>query len=43
MADPGFYQGPKEAIADSQKKITQLNTDLQTAYARWEELESKVG
>lgn len=42
MADPEFYQGPKETIADVQKKMNQLNSDLQTAYARWEELEAMV-
>jgi ATP-binding cassette subfamily F protein uup len=43
MADPDFYQGPKETIAEVQKKMTQLNSDLQSAYARWEELEAMVG
>lgn len=42
MADPGFYQGPKESIADAQEKMTRFNAQLKTAYSRWEKLESLV-
>ena len=42
MADPEFYQGPKDKIATIQQEMSTLNEDLKTAYARWEELEARV-
>ena len=42
MADPEFYQGPKDKIASVQQEMSTLNEDLKTAYARWEELEARV-
>ena len=42
MADPQFYQGPKDKIAGTQKEMSKLNEELKTAYSRWEELEARV-
>ena len=42
MADPEFYQGPKDKIATIQQEMSTLNVDLKAAYARWEELEARV-
>lgn len=39
MADPTFYQKPKEEIASSQKRLTELESALKQDYERWEELE----
>lgn len=41
MADPGFYQEPKELIAAKQAEVKSLESQLAQAYSRWEELESK--
>jgi ATP-binding cassette subfamily F protein uup len=43
MADPGFYQQAGPVIAAEQGRLNQLETDLATAYARWEELEAAGG
>ena len=42
MADPEFYQGPKDKISSTQQEMNTLNEKLKTAYARWEELEARV-
>jgi ATP-binding cassette subfamily F protein uup len=42
MADPAFYQGPKETIADAQAEMQRLDKDLKGSYARWEELEARA-
>ena len=42
MADPQFYQGPKDKIASTQKEMSKLNEELKAAYSRWEELEARV-
>ncbi|MFM1802838.1 MAG: transporter ATP-binding protein uup [Planctomycetota bacterium] len=39
MADPGFYRQDKTEIASVSTKADKLRADLETAYARWEELE----
>lgn len=39
MADPTFYQKPKDEIASSQKRLTELESALKQDYERWEELE----
>lgn len=39
MADPAFYQGPPAELAAAQAENTSLQSRLDTAYARWEELE----
>ena len=43
MAQSDFYQQPKEAIASTQAKVTELQSSLEQMYARWEELESVAG
>ena len=40
MADPSFYQQDGDTIASEQEKLSSLNKELETSYARWEELES---
>ncbi|QDS90264.1 ABC transporter ATP-binding protein uup [Rosistilla ulvae] len=39
IADPSFYQGPGERIAQEQRKLKDLEQKLADTYARWEELE----
>lgn len=39
MASSDFYQKTKDVIAESQAKLTQMNSELSDAFARWEELE----
>jgi ATP-binding cassette subfamily F protein uup len=39
MADPDFYQKPKDHIAARQKELSELETALANFYQRWEELE----
>ena len=41
MAEPGFYQEGGAEIAKVTTRLQTLDTDLQTAYTRWEELESR--
>jgi ATP-binding cassette subfamily F protein uup len=43
MAQPDFYQQPGEVIASAQAKLTELQSNLDQMYARWEELESLAG
>lgn len=43
MAEPRFYQQPGDQIAESQSRLKQVETQLATAYARWEELEQLAG
>ena len=40
MAEPEFYKGEGEMIAEVQSKLSKLDNELKSAYARWEELES---
>jgi ATP-binding cassette subfamily F protein uup len=40
MADPAFYSRDREAIAREAAALEEIETKLQQAYARWEELES---
>jgi ATP-binding cassette subfamily F protein uup len=40
IADPGFYQQEGSAIAETNKRLQQLEQELEQAYARWELLES---
>ena len=40
MADPEFYKRPNEEIAAAQAELNDLQSRLQAAYTRWEELES---
>ncbi|MEO2045852.1 MAG: ATP-binding cassette domain-containing protein [Pirellulales bacterium] len=39
MAQSDFYQQASEAIAQQQNRLKDLTSQLETAYARWEELE----
>lgn len=39
MASSDFYQKPKDEIAASQSKLTQMNAELAETFARWEALE----
>ncbi len=41
MAEPGFYQEGGAEIAKVTTRLQSLDADLQAAYARWEELESR--
>ena len=40
VADPAFYQQDGAAIAEANKRLQELEQELEQAYARWEELES---
>ena len=40
MGDPEFYQQPKDEISALQSKLKDAESKLETAFARWEELES---
>jgi len=39
MSDPDFYRLPNDEIATKKERLSTAETDLQTAYRRWEELE----
>ncbi len=41
MSAPSFYQQDAEAIAKVQKSVTDIATELEQAYARWQFLEDK--
>jgi ATP-binding cassette subfamily F protein uup len=41
VASPEFYRGDADKIAETLKKVKQLEVDLAEAYKAWEELESK--
>ncbi|MFG0289081.1 MAG: ATP-binding cassette domain-containing protein [Rhodopirellula sp. JB044] len=41
MADPDFYQSGGEAIAATTKVLREAESELETAYERWEELEAR--
>ncbi len=43
MAEPGFYQQEGAAIAEVNKRLELLESELEQAYARWEMLESGGG
>jgi ATP-binding cassette subfamily F protein uup len=40
IAEPGFYQQDGATIAETNKRLQQLEQELEQAYVRWEELES---
>ncbi|MCQ8895409.1 ATP-binding cassette domain-containing protein [Limnobacter humi] len=42
VGDPSFYQQPADAMAAVQQRLQMLEAELASAYARWEELESKI-
>ncbi len=41
LSDPAFYQGDPAERDRILQRLPQLATELQTAYARWEELEGR--
>ncbi len=43
MAAPEFYQQDKATISKTQSRVAQIEAELKTAYARWEELEALRG
>ncbi|MEA1890358.1 MAG: ATP-binding cassette domain-containing protein [Pseudomonadota bacterium] len=40
MADPDYFKHAKEDIAKDQKKLTEIDSELEMAYSRWEELDA---
>ncbi len=40
MADPDYYQQSADVLAKNKAELNELESDLATAYERWEELES---
>lgn len=42
MADPAFYRQSGEALAHARERAEKLVRELESAYRRWEELETKV-
>jgi len=40
MSDPSFYQKTGQEIADSKNTLANIEQELESAYKRWEELES---
>ena len=43
MADPGFYDQPTDSQRDTNDQLKALQAELETMYARWEELEDEHG
>lgn len=43
MADPSFYQKPREEIAAATQELEQLEEELMEKFDRWESLESPAG
>ena len=41
MASPSFYQQPAAQISTTQNRLAAMEAELDAAYGRWEELESK--
>jgi ATP-binding cassette subfamily F protein uup len=39
MTDPAYYQLPRQVISAEKEQLLSAETDLQSAYQRWEELE----
>jgi len=42
MAETGFYQQDKVEIVKVQQQLAGLETELETVFMRWEELEEKA-
>nr|NIQ10005.1 ABC transporter ATP-binding protein [Gammaproteobacteria bacterium]NIR93222.1 ABC transporter ATP-binding protein [Gammaproteobacteria bacterium] len=40
LSDPDFYKSAKEDISRCNERISTIETDLEKAYLRWEELEA---
>lgn len=43
LADPALYRGDPAGVQGLQREAAEIETALETAYARWEELEEKAG
>jgi ATP-binding cassette subfamily F protein uup len=43
IAGPEFYKEGKETIAQSLKRVEELQRELATVYARWSELDARKG
>ena len=41
MCEPGFFEGPQDAIQQATAELESLDADIASAYERWEELEGK--
>jgi ATP-binding cassette subfamily F protein uup len=41
LGDPAFYHNDGTEIAKAKKRVDELATEIETAYRRWEELESR--
>jgi len=42
LADPKLYKGPAAAIASAKDALTALETELASAFKRWEKIEAKL-
>ena len=42
MADPEFFKGDGQLIAQAKDRLLELQEELEKAYARWEELEARA-
>lgn len=42
LSDPAFYQNNSDKIASLKARLSELETELETAYTRWETLEGKA-
>ena len=42
MADPSFYQKPREEVAAATDELEQLEEELLEKFDRWESLESLI-
>ncbi|MGZ0162545.1 MAG: hypothetical protein ACKVII_01430 [Planctomycetales bacterium] len=42
MADPSFYQKPREEIAAATDELEQLEEELLEKFDRWESIESRT-
>ena len=40
MTAPGFYEGPRDVVDALTERLRSVERDLETSYARWEELET---
>jgi ATP-binding cassette subfamily F protein uup len=43
LASPGFYRESADVVREAVERLDALQADLQRAYARWDELETKQG
>jgi ATP-binding cassette subfamily F protein uup len=43
LASPEFYRDPADVVREAVARLESLQGDLQTAYARWDELETRRG